>query len=203
MLPFQKRDKDDDDKKDDQAGIAQAMRQMSDQIAAMQQTINQRDATIAELRKQLGGAQTDDKADDAKIAELQRQLSAAQADDKADDAKVKALETQIAQLRSSAAAAASKAAASTSAGQAPQTPAPMMGLHLGGAAWVRNVGGKTLRRRAAPGLNSQILDGIEPGTMVALQGGPEKLDNYTWWEVMVSDGRRGWVAGEELLANPE
>jgi regulator of replication initiation timing len=197
MLPFgRKDDNKDDDKKADE-GVSQAMRQMSDQIAAMQKTINERDATIAELRKQLGTSQADDKADDAKIAELQKQLAAAQADDKADDAKVKSLESQIAQLRASAAAAASKAAAT------PQTPAPQKGLHLGGAAWVRNAGGKTLRRRAAPGLNSEILDGIEPGTMVALQGGPEKLDNYTWWEVMVSDGRRGWVAGEELVSNPE
>lgn len=189
MFGFGRKDDDKEKNEEEQEKISQAMRQMSDQIAAMQQTINQRDATIAELRKQLGTSQADDKADDAKIAELQKQLAAAQADDKADEAKIKSLETQIAAARGAAAKAAATPAAS--------------GLHVGGAAWVRKAGGKELRRRNGPGLNATILDGLAPGTMVAMLGGPETADDHKWWQIITADGREGWVAGEELVTKPE
>jgi TolA-binding protein len=200
MLGFGRKD---DDKKEEaaekaeQEKLSQAMRQMSDQIAAMQKTINERDATIADLRKQLGTSQADDKADDAKVAELQRQLAAAQADDKADEAQVRALTAQVAQAK----AASAKASSGPSA--AAKVAAADSSLHVGGAAWVRKAGGKELRRRSAPGTSSNILDGLAPGTMLALLGGPESADGHSWWEIITEDNRKGWVAGDELVTKPE
>ncbi len=201
MLGFGRKD-DDKEEKAEQEKISQAMRQMSDQIATMQKTINERDATIAELRKQSGGAQADDTADDAKIAELQKQLAAAQADDRADDGKIRALEAQVVQAKAAAMKASSGPSAAARPSVAASAPA-VSGLHIGGAAWVRKAGGKELRRRSAPGTSSNILDGLAPGTMMALLGGPESADGHSWWEIITEDNRKGWVAGEELVTKPE
>jgi seryl-tRNA synthetase len=76
-------------------------------------------------------------------------------------------------------------------------------LKVGGNAWVRRAGGQGLNRRDAPGLNSNVLDSFAIGTQLALLEGPTPADNYTWWRVRASDDREGWVAGEELVTQPE
>jgi hypothetical protein len=76
-------------------------------------------------------------------------------------------------------------------------------LKIGGNAWVRRAGGQGLNRRDAPGLNSNVLDSFAIGTQLTLLEGPTPADNYTWWRVRSSDGREGWVAGEELVTQPE
>lgn len=74
---------------------------------------------------------------------------------------------------------------------------------VGSNAWVRRAGGKSLNRRDAPGLHSNVLDALAIGTQVTMLEGPHPADNYTWWRVRASDGREGWVAGEELVNQPE
>jgi uncharacterized protein YgiM (DUF1202 family) len=76
-------------------------------------------------------------------------------------------------------------------------------LKVGGSAWVRRAGGQGLNRRDAPGLNSNVLDSFPIGTQLTLLEGPSPADNYTWWRVRAGDGREGWVAGEELVTQPE
>ncbi len=77
------------------------------------------------------------------------------------------------------------------------------GMAAGNPAWVRKAGGQGLNRRDAPGLNSTVMDSLSIGTQVTLLEGPHPADGYTWWRVRVSDGREGWVAGEELVTSPE
>jgi TolA-binding protein len=76
-------------------------------------------------------------------------------------------------------------------------------LKVGGNAWVRRAGGQGLNRRDAPGLSSNVLDSFPIGTQLVLLEGPTPADGYTWWRVRSSDGREGWVAGEELVTQPE
>lgn len=94
-------------------------------------------------------------------------------------------------------------AAKATAPVAGAAPAAADGLAVGANAWVQRAGGKTLRRRDAPGLNSNVLDGLEPGTQLTLLEGPREQDGYSWWRMRASDGREGWVAGEELVTSPE
>ncbi|MFO7169846.1 MAG: SH3 domain-containing protein, partial [Chloroflexota bacterium] len=73
------------------------------------------------------------------------------------------------------------------------------GLRVGATAWVQNEQGQNLRRRAAPGLEAKILDGLPVGTQLELLEGPVSDDGYTWWRIRTKDGREGWVAGEGLV----
>lgn len=85
---------------------------------------------------------------------------------------------------------------------APPAPTPG-GLAVGSTAWVRKAGGKGLNRRDAPGTGSNVQDSLAIGTQLSLLEGPVSADGYTWWRVRVTDGREGWVAGEELVTHPE
>jgi SH3-like domain-containing protein len=38
---------------------------------------------------------------------------------------------------------------------------------------------------------------------MTLLEGPESRDNHTWWRIRTTDGREGWVAGEDLRAQPD
>ncbi|NJP04758.1 MAG: SH3 domain-containing protein [Chloroflexaceae bacterium] len=78
-----------------------------------------------------------------------------------------------------------------------------VGIELGGDAWVRKEGGLPLNCRDAPGLQSNVQAAFDPGTQLTLVSGPHTADGYTWWFVQATDGRQGWVAGEELVPNPQ
>ncbi len=84
-----------------------------------------------------------------------------------------------------------------------QTGGKPTGMAVGSTAWVRKAGGQGLNRRDAPGLNSNVQDSLAIGTQLTLQEGPVQADGYTWWRVQAGDGRVGWVAGEELVTQPE
>jgi uncharacterized protein YgiM (DUF1202 family) len=60
-----------------------------------------------------------------------------------------------------------------------------------------------LRRRNGPSLNSRVIDGISPGTRLTLVEGPVSADGHSWWNIRTTDGREGWVAGEELVTSPD
>ncbi|NJK79749.1 MAG: SH3 domain-containing protein [Chloroflexaceae bacterium] len=78
-----------------------------------------------------------------------------------------------------------------------------VGLAAGATAYVRQEGGKNLNRRDNPGIGTNVLDSLPPGTALTLLEGPVPADNYTWWRIRTNDGREGWVAGEELVTQPE
>ncbi|MDZ4720790.1 MAG: SH3 domain-containing protein [Roseiflexaceae bacterium] len=186
-----------------QEQIGKAMQSLSDQIAALQQQGKGKDGEIDTLKAELAQAQALEGAgDQAKKALMAAQsaLAVAEADKQASDMilqnaqkQIAELQAQLHQLEATAAAAPAAAVSSAAVG----------GLVAGAAAWVREEGGKGLRRRSAPGLSSDVLDALAPGTQLALLEGPSDADGHHWWKVRVADGREGWVAGEELVVKPE
>ncbi|WP_129626231.1 SH3 domain-containing protein [Candidatus Oscillochloris fontis] len=76
-------------------------------------------------------------------------------------------------------------------------------LAVGRTAYVRKEGGKNLRLRSAAGLQTTVIDSLSPGTSMTLLAGPVDNDGYPWWHIRASDGREGWVAGTELVTQPE
>jgi uncharacterized protein YgiM (DUF1202 family) len=96
----------------------------------------------------------------------------------------------------------------TRVGPAPQAAetlgaAPAGGLAVGITAFVQKAGGKNLRLRNGPGLDTNAFDGLAPGTSMTLLEGPIDKDGYPWWRIKTTDGREGWVAGTELLTQPD
>jgi Bacterial SH3 domain len=183
--------------KAEQEKIGKSMQALSDQIAALQQQGKGKDGDIAKLQAELAQAQALAGAGDQakkKLQEAQAAIAVAEADRQAHEIMLADAQKQIASLNSQLADL--KASAT-------EAQAYIAGLGIGAAAWVREEGGKNLRRRSAPGTSSQVLDTLPPGTQVALMEGPVELDGYHWWNVRLGDGREGWVAGEELVVKPE
>jgi uncharacterized protein YgiM (DUF1202 family) len=57
--------------------------------------------------------------------------------------------------------------------------------------------GDGLNLRAAPGLDTTVLETLPDGTIATISDGPSDADDLTWYEVSLDD-RTGWVAGEFL-----
>jgi hypothetical protein len=194
-------DKEKEKEKAEQERIGKAMQSLSDQIAALQQQGKGKDGEIKELQEQLARAQAVSGAGDQAKKQLmaaQSALAVAEADKQAHEIMLQTAQKQIADLQAQLkqiqeAAAAAPAVAAKEVG----------GLSIGAAAWVRQEGGKGLRRRSAPGTSSEVLDALRPGTQVALLEGPVEANGYHWWRIQAGDGREGWVAGEELVTKPE
>jgi len=188
-------------------GVGEALRSMSDQIGRQAQEIKR-------LQEALEAAQQD-----AAAAEQARKALAEA------EARLAQMEAELKRLRDQQATAStggktvSPTASATDIGGAigargssgvvkigPSTPAATPttgGLQVGGVAYVQKAGGKNLRLRSAPGLDSTVLDGLPPGTQLTLLAGPQEKDGYPWWQIRTTDGREGWVAGTELVTSPE
>lgn len=203
---------------DTNEGISQAMRSMSDQIGRQAQEIKrlqeelesaQQDAAAAEkARKALAAAEARMAQMEAELKQLKEQLAAATTAGAAAATGGKSASAPA--ESSSVASAISSALGSGGAVKiGPSTPAPAAaapaagGLQIGGVAYVQKAGGKNLRLRNAPGLDSTVLDGLPPGTQLTLLAGPQEKDGYPWWRIRTADGREGWVAGTELVTTPE
>ncbi len=183
--------------KAEQEKLGKAMQSLSDQIAALQQQGKGKDGEIAELQQELAQAQALAGSGDQAKKQLQAAQSAiavAEADRQAHEMMLADAQKQIKDLNAKLAEL--KATAT-------EAQAYIAGLGIGTAAWVREEGGKNLRRRNGPGTASDVLDTLPPGTQVALMEGPTVADGYHWWKIRVGDGREGWVAGEELVVKPE
>ncbi len=205
MFDFGNKKKKEEEEKAEKAKqdqISQAMRSMSDQLAAKGKEINELEDELEDAKK-----------DAAAKAKAERELAAA----KAELARLKA---EAARSKASAGSVATVPTGTTGVGKvvakpagtvlggaaeaAPAAPAPTPGmLGVGVSAWVRNAGGKNLRLRDKPGLESNAFAGLPPGTQMTLLEGPVQDDGYPWWRIRVSDGREGWVAGTELVTSPE
>ncbi|MER3486890.1 MAG: hypothetical protein C4345_13860, partial [Chloroflexota bacterium] len=57
----------------------------------------------------------------------------------------------------------------------------------------------SLRLRAEPGVNADVLDVMPEGTKLEVTDGPELADGYTWFQVENDTYGPGWAAGEFLL----
>lgn len=183
---------------------AQAMRSMSDQLAAKGKEIAELERQLEEAKKE---ALSGDKAEKA-LAEAQakmRQMQAEMVKMQAEAAKAKAEAIKAASTPTDTPGV-TKIGPSTPAaaplGGAAEAP-PAGGLAVGVTAFVRQTGGKNLRLRDGPGLNTNAFAGLAPGTSMTLLEGPLEKDNYPWWRIRTADGREGWVAGTELVTTPE
>ncbi|HMQ30381.1 MAG TPA: SH3 domain-containing protein [Chloroflexaceae bacterium] len=186
--------------KAEQEKVAQAMRNMSDQLAA-------KGKEVADLQKQLDAAKKDAASGDAAekaLAEAQAKVRQMQADMAKLQIQAQSAQNKAKQAAAAAAKVEAKPEPGVSLGGAAGAPATAPGmLGVGVSAWVRNAGGKNLRLRDKPGLQSNAFAGLPPGTQMTLLEGPVQDDGYPWWRVRVSDGREGWVAGTELVTEPE
>ena len=66
-------------------------------------------------------------------------------------------------------------------------------LFVNAMAEVYTVSGDTLNLREGPGLDFEIREKLERGTLVTLLEGPRKADNYAWWRVRTVDNVEGWA----------
>ncbi len=202
------------DEGDKNQGISEAMRSMSDQIGRQAQEIKrlqealeaaQQDAAAAEkVRKALADAETRMAQMEAELKQLkdQRATTGAASGGKSASASGEETTTTPGSITGSVSGAFGtsgvlKIGPSTPAADTPATG----GLRIGGTAYVQKAGGKNLRLRSAPGLESTVLDGLPPGTKLTLLAGPHEKDGYPWWQIRTADGREGWVAGTELVTD--
>lgn len=57
-----------------------------------------------------------------------------------------------------------------------------------------------LNLRSGPGLSHSVVTGLSYGTTVAIVDGPRAADGHNWFQVRVTGGAYGWVAGRFLDA---
>ena len=186
--------KDDDEKRQ----MAENMQNMSDQIGALSKQVAEKNAEIEKLQQTASGATTDAAAlqtarqqvDDLQkqLRELQRKMAEEQATREAEEMAQDLIRKQ------QAASHTKEVAAATPIGG---------GLAVGGTAYVTSAGGMPLRLRSGAGLNHEAVDRLPPGTQMTLLEGPHQADNHAWWRIRTTDGREGWVAGEELRTQPD
>jgi hypothetical protein len=78
---------------------------------------------------------------------------------------------------------------------APAAPQASSGLAVGDMAVVRLPDTlDALRMRNGAGLDFDIILLLPDETLLRIIGGPERLDDLTWWEVRTPEGNVGWVA---------
>ena len=72
--------------------------------------------------------------------------------------------------------------------------APKSKVAVGSAARVTYTDGTPSRVRAKPSTSSKILGEIADGTQFLIKQGPKCADGYTWWQVQLQNGTKGWMA---------
>lgn len=77
------------------------------------------------------------------------------------------------------------------------------GLELGCQAWVTRAGGFSLRMRAGAGTDQAIVAKLPIGTQMELLEGPSRANNLNWYRVRTKGDQEGWVAGENLVLQPD
>jgi hypothetical protein len=185
-----KNDKDEEIKK-----MAEQMQNLSEQIGKLQQELAAKSAEAASLRTeatQNSGSKTALSDAQAQIERLKGLIT---------DLQVK-VQQQAARAPSQAEGHASSAPAAKVL-SAEEAPASAGALAVGSTAYVTRAGGLPLRLRSGPSLKESILDRLQPGTQMTLQEGPRQADGHAWWHIRTSDGRAGWVAGEDLRTQPD
>jgi hypothetical protein len=200
---------------DDMKKVGEDMQKLSEQIGALQQKLAAKTSEADSLRAQAAqgaGASVALEDAEAQMQVLRNQLkdiqnkpvqsATASADLDAAHAQIQALQSQLSALRQSAntkpvdgisIGTKSVAASSAVAG----------GLAAGASAWVTRAGGLPLRLRSGPSLSESVIDRLQPGTQMTLQDGPKQADGHGWWHIRTTDGKEGWVAGEDLRTQPD
>jgi predicted RNase H-like nuclease (RuvC/YqgF family) len=207
------KDKDKEKEEEEKRQMAEGMQSMSDQILALSNQMTEKNAELERLQKAAKDA-TSGSAAGAKalqaaqqqVADLQKQLRELQrkaAEDKAKQ-EADAMAADLIRKQQAKQQSAAPTAKVTSAQPASSTAAPTSGgIAIGGTAYVTSAGGMPLRLRSGAGLNHESIDRLPPGTQMTLLDGPRQSDNHAWWRIRTTDGREGWVAGEELRTQPD
>lgn len=76
-------------------------------------------------------------------------------------------------------------------------------LAVGCQTWVTRAGGQVLRMRSGPSVSADIVTRLPIGTQMEVLEGPQPADDFTWWGVCSTGGSEGWVAGENLVLQPD
>jgi hypothetical protein len=72
---------------------------------------------------------------------------------------------------------------------------PVGPIVVGGRVVVTRTQGRGLSVRAEPGLGAARLFYLMDGEILEVIGGPEEVEESTWWRLRTADGREGWCAG--------
>jgi hypothetical protein len=171
---------------DEMKKVGEDMQKLSEQIATLQQQLAAKTAEADALRTQAAqGAGNAVALEDA-------------------NAQLDVLRNQLAELKSKASATPSPATTSAPAPSAANMPAAASRrLEAGATAWVTQAGGLPLRLRSGPSLEADIIDRLKPGTQLTLIEGPIFDTGHSWWRINTADGRHGWVAGDQLVLQPD
>jgi hypothetical protein len=197
--------------KDDMKQVGEDMQKLSEQIGALQQQLSAKSKEADSLRSQLSQnagnpaalqqAQAQIESLRSQLAGMQQQQGTPTNDAALQQAhsQIQALQQQLTALQQQQHAPSEKASQSLSSGAGNAAG----GLSAGASAWVTRAGGLPLRMRSGPGLNQSVIDRLQPGTQMTLQDGPRQSDGHAWWHIRTTDGREGWVAGEDLRTQPD
>jgi hypothetical protein len=202
-------------KDDDMKKVGEDMQKLSEQIGALQQKLAAKTSEADSLRTQAAqgaGATVALQDAEAQMEVLRNQLKEMQnkpaqnpsssADLEAAHAQIQALQSQLAALQQSAGSKSGEGISVGTKSVAPSSTVPG-GLTAGASAWVTRAGGLPLRLRSGPDLSANILDRLQPGTQMTLLKGPQQADGHAWWNIRTTDGKEGWVAGEDLRTQPD
>lgn len=188
------------------------LQKLSEQIGSLQRDLTSKNTELEQLRTKSNEAAKQENVEDEtankKAQDLTKQAQQRSTELAQAQSQLRELEQQLAQAQAGAqppTAAAQPGTVSPQPGElvghvVRQSGTP--GLAVGGTAYVTQVGGKSLRLRSQAGLETKVLDGLTPGTQMTLLGGPEEKDSYSWWHIRTTDGREGWVAGNDLRTQP-
>ncbi len=89
-------------------------------------------------------------------------------------------------------------------GEAAQVGPACTEIAVGCRAWVTRAGGLNLRMRSAPAISpDNVIARLPIGTEMMVDEGPQPADGFTWWRVTTVGGQNGWVAGENLVLQPD
>lgn len=83
------------------------------------------------------------------------------------------------------------------------TPDPTQ-ISVGGYVQISGTGGKGLRIRSAPGLNSATVFFGEESEVFMVRDGSQAMDGYAWWYLVApyDETRAGWAAADFLAVVP-
>jgi uncharacterized protein YhaN len=195
--------------------VGEDMQKLSEQIGALQQKLAAKTSEADSLRTQAAqgaSAATALKNAEAQMQALRDQLKdmqnkpaqtpAASADLDAAHAQIQALQSQLSALQQSAGG---KSGEGISVGAKSTTSSSTVpgGLAAGVSAWVTRAGGLPLRLRSGPSLSGSVINRLQPGSQMTLLDGPRNADGHAWWHIRTTDGKEGWVAGEDLRTQPD
>jgi uncharacterized protein YhaN len=202
-------------KDDEMKKVGEDMQKLSEQIGALQQKLAAKTSEADSLRTQAAqnaSASAALKDAEAQMQALRNQLKDMQnkpaqsattsADLDAAHAQIQALQSQLSALQQSAGTKVTEGG-SIGTKSVPASSAVAGGLAAGSSAWVTRAGGLPLRLRSGPSLSESVIDRLQPGTQMTLLNGPQQADGHAWWHIRTTNGKEGWVAGEDLRTQPD